>query len=427
MQLRDYFVIFTSLDFYGANEKNCDEAFDGDVAGRGVVASLVVTAIATTLLAICAPFLDGIAGYGLKGGLEGCEGVFSRGMNEWLFSNFSQKGRERSDFYRKVLTRVMITLGDQQVLTGIAIIISGYSRAMQNHSPMVEDYSRWRYRLVENHFFLIVYLACLSSSSHLAAVVTLKRYLIGNKVLAFLRLALIVLFALLLTVTICLSVPFGPPTILYLSIEANLETEKRMCQIWRKSYGPCEDIKLHRFWLVVFYIVAVVAILYPYWIAIINTFESWNEELSAHFKRFWQNESRWLPMHWIRKAFTGLDSLGPGNFWKSLRRGLKKTFLFLALGSSGEAYCLQILFFSVSLFYVLLQRMSNKPPDHPELCDLSAGGTKWGFGQILPMILLAAPIISGIVSYFEIATELEKEKQGDRSEEKKVLTPEQLA
>ncbi|KAK0650480.1 hypothetical protein DIS24_g6772 [Lasiodiplodia hormozganensis] len=426
MQLQDYFVIYTPLKFY-ANETDCADAFDGDVAGRGVVASLVATAILTTLLAMCAPFLDGIAGYGLKDGLEGCEGVFSRRTNEWLFHKFSQKGRERSDFYRKVLTRVMITLGDQQILTGIAIIISGYSRAMQNHSQMVEEYSRWRYRLVENHFFLIVYLACLSSSSHLAAIVTLKRYLIDNKFLAFLRLALIVLFAMLLTVTICLSVPFGPPTILYLSIEAKLQTEESMCGIWKKSYGSCEDIKLHRLWLVLFYIVAVIAVLYPYWIAIINTFESWNEELGRHFRRFWQNESKWLPMHWIRKCFAGLDNLGPGTFWKSFRRKIKMTFLFLALGSSGEAFCLQVVFFSVSLFYVLLQRMSNKPNDNPEICDLSAGGTKWGFGQILPMILLAVPVISGIVSYFEIKSEMEKEKRRQVSEEKKVPTPEEIA
>ncbi|OJD29616.1 crispr-associated helicase cas3 [Diplodia corticola] len=426
MPLRDYFVLFTSLDFY-QNKTSCDDAFDNDVAGRGVVASLVVSAAATTLLAICAPFLDGIAGYGLQGGLQGCEGVFSRSMNEWLFSKFSQPARQHCDFLRKVLTRVMITLGDQQVLTGIAVLISGYIRAMQNHSQRVEDYARWRYRLVENHFFLIVYLACLSSSSHLAAVVTLKRYLIANKVLAFLRLSLIVLFAMLLTITICLAVPFGPPTILYLSIEEDIQTEQQMCAIWEESYGACKDIKLHRFWLVVFYIVTVVAVLYPYWIAIINTFESWNEELGAHFRSFWQLESKWLPMHWIRKAFSRLDRAGPGNFWKASRRGVKAAFLFLALGSSGEAYCLQILFFSVSLFYVLLQRMSNKPTDDPTLCDLSAGGTKWGFGQILPMILLAAPIVSGVVSYFEIKSDMEKEKRRNQAEEKEALSAEQIA
>lgn len=35
MQLQDYFVIYTPLKFY-ANETDCADAFDGDVAGRGV-------------------------------------------------------------------------------------------------------------------------------------------------------------------------------------------------------------------------------------------------------------------------------------------------------------------------------------------------------------------------------------------------------
>ncbi|GME31872.1 crispr-associated helicase cas3 [Neofusicoccum parvum] len=304
----------------------------------------------------------------------------------------------------------MITLGDQQILTGIAILVSGYVRAAQNEQA--DQFPRWRYRLIENHFFLIVYLACLSSSSHLAAVITLKSYLNKNKVPAFMRLGLIVTFAILLTVTICLAVPFGPPTILFLTIDQDITWKERYCRDYvQASYGTDCSISADRFLLVLFYIVTTVAVLYPYWIAIINTFENWRAALKDHIKTFWRIDTRWLPMHWIRRSFDGMEKVGPRKFWKWLRRRLKSTFLFFVLGNTGRAFYLQLIFFAISLMYVIAQRVANTPREDVGMCDLSSGGTSWGFGQILPMLLLAFPVISAVVAYFGESPSLESPQQ----------------
>lgn len=361
----------------------------------------MVTAILTTLLAICAPFLDAIAGYGLNGGRPGCEGVFPRRVNEWLFCKFDERGRSRSHFLRNVLSRVMITLGDQQVLTGIAILVSGYARAADLDSDEVRQLDHWHYRLIENHFYLVIYLACLSSSSHLAAIVTSKAHLRENRVPAFLRLALIVIFACLLTVTICLAVPFGPPTIVYLSLLQDIKLQEGQCQRWKQSYGTDCNVKSVKFLLALFYIAVAIAILYPYWIAIVNTFEDWNDRLKGHIKRLWRKDSKWLPMHWIRISVHGLERIIPKGHRASTRQWFKDAFWFLILGNTGRAFYLQLIFFAISMFYVLLQRIANKPDkSDPNTCDLSAGGTKWGFGQILPLILLAVPFIAALVSFF---------------------------
>lgn len=55
------------------------------------------------------------------------------------------------------------------------------------------------------HFALIAYLSCLSSSSHLAAIMTLRMYLEDNQTLALFRITFISLFAVLLSVSISLN------------------------------------------------------------------------------------------------------------------------------------------------------------------------------------------------------------------------------
>lgn len=335
----------------------------------------------------------------MKGGPDGREGLLPHSLNEWLFKKCSIQARARGEFFRKVLTRVMITLGDQQILTGIAILVSGYVRAGQN--DQASQFPKWRYRLIENHFFLIVYMACLSSSSHLAAVVTLKRHLNEHRVPAFIRLGLIAVFAVLLTVTICLAVPFGPPTILFLALDHDISWKEKYCRDYvQLSYGTECDVKSDKFLLALFYIVAVIAVLYPYWIAIINTFENWRSALEAHFKSFWRINSWWSPAHWVRKSFNGLEKVGPRKFWKGVRKALKAAFLFLVLGNTGRAFYWQLIFFCISLMYVIAQRVANVPRKDMGYCDLSSGGTSWGFGQILPMILLVFPVISAVVAYF---------------------------
>lgn len=64
--------------------------------------------------------------------------------------------------------------------------------------------------LLGAHFALIIYLSCLSSSSHLAAIVTLRKYFEENQTLALFRITIIGLLAVLLSLSISLTSAFAP-------------------------------------------------------------------------------------------------------------------------------------------------------------------------------------------------------------------------
>lgn len=281
----------------------------------------------------------------------------------------------------------MIVLSDQQLLTGITITVSGYVRA-RNTGVFDEN---WPYivHLQENHFHLIVYLSCLSSSSHLASVVTLKSYFRTRYAPARIRLALVVIFALLLATSFLMWWPFG------LSALADVI-----------AYGGVvyegDKPTLGNGYRVLFWSlngIAALLMLYPFWIAIINIFEDLRDRIQNQISSIWHTQSRWLPTYWIRSAAYLLR----GRRHRSQQKGptrFKRLIWFLLLGSTRTAFFQQLFFFFVSLGYVLVQKTANSP--YPDVfCDLTTSGPeRSGFGQILPVLLLAQPILSAVTSYY---------------------------
>jgi hypothetical protein len=69
---------------------------------------------------------------------------------------------KRRFFFRRVLDRHILSLADQQLITGFALVLAGHIKFTSE--------------IQGAHFSLIVYLGCLSSSPHLAGVIT-----VGNR------------------------------------------------------------------------------------------------------------------------------------------------------------------------------------------------------------------------------------------------------
>ena len=80
----------------------------------------------------------------------------------------------------------MITLSDQQIVTGIAILASGYSQLNCGLSAY--------------HWQMVVYLAWFSSLTHLTTLSFLRGHIGNNKRILFLRLSLMVILALMLSI-----------------------------------------------------------------------------------------------------------------------------------------------------------------------------------------------------------------------------------
>ena len=94
----------------------------------------------------------------------------------------------RCTFWRVVLERLALSLADQQLITGIALLLSGFITE--------------RHALDGKQMLLIVYLSFLSSSSHLACVITLREYFNTHMEVAYIRICAIIFFANLLFVAI---------------------------------------------------------------------------------------------------------------------------------------------------------------------------------------------------------------------------------
>lgn len=99
---------------------------------------------------------------------------------------FRAKSKREHSPWRTVIENVMLTLSDQQLVTGFALLVAGYYEMMNNDLPI-------------HYWQIVVYLAWLSSSVHIASLTLLRDVLSKNTKLRNLRVAgMVALLALLI-------------------------------------------------------------------------------------------------------------------------------------------------------------------------------------------------------------------------------------
>lgn len=147
-----------------------------------------MAAVLTTLASVAAAILDEI--------LLAETAFLPKRLNRPLSKNQNPERIRKWRFRRNVLDRLILSFADQQLVTGFSLMLTGW---IVYHDD-----------LDGAHFTLIVYLSCLSSSSHLAAIMTLRKYFADNQTLALFRITIISLFAVLLSVSISLASACGP-------------------------------------------------------------------------------------------------------------------------------------------------------------------------------------------------------------------------
>ncbi|KAK7520513.1 uncharacterized protein IWZ02DRAFT_519252 [Phyllosticta citriasiana] len=367
-------VNFASLS---AEQEKCQ--VDSDIAGLGVIAAFVVAAVMTTGLAVCAAILDILQG--------DSDAVLPAKTVKRLHDRWgvglSVKGRY--SLTRKMIDRVTLSLADQQLLTGFAIMISFWLR--------YNDYNDHH----RNHVDLVMYLSCLSSSSHLASVITLKKYFKEHSMTARLRMVLIFLYALFLTSSIIITMPFPP---FYQALVFFLN------HVFRCDDFDCANTLPY----IVFYFLTVAFVFYPFWVAFCQVFEG----------------ARRLSQSAICTVASCLASLCPrrldlhtriakrwpasGRALSSVGRGLIAGSWFVLFGNLHLAFVQQLFFVSISLAFVFLQKFAEPPQteddEGPRLCGLNLPSTNvFGFGEILSLIMLVQPAFSAVSTYYELQNE----------------------
>jgi hypothetical protein len=96
-------------------------------------------------------------------------------------------------FWVSILDRLILGFSDQQLVSGISILIVGFIKLPQGISTY--------------HFTLITSLAMFSCSAHLASVLSLRRYFQKNREVAKIRITLMALFAILLSISLLMVTP----------------------------------------------------------------------------------------------------------------------------------------------------------------------------------------------------------------------------
>jgi hypothetical protein len=314
-------------------------------------------AVLTTVASVYAACLDEA--------LSAKTAFFPKRLNALLSKNQDAAHLRRCAFWRKVLERLIIALADQQLITGFAILMTGWIV--------------YRDHLDGAHFALVIYLSCLSSTSHLAAIITLRQYFYDNVVLMELRVLCVMSFAILFGFALFLSATTGPFTIIwYLIPEA--DRNKIPASMQRAlSTTPV------------------------YWLLYAGVYHiNRPADSSAILKKLYD----WIvlvPSQWIGRCVSRPLSFVPYRFSAKSNARLRKyavyaraTIRYLILLTPGSLFLLQILFASISVALVLAQKFSPGDPDS-HVCSLnSTDENKMGYGQILAFLLLGLPLIAAI-------------------------------
>ncbi|KAF2467673.1 uncharacterized protein BDR25DRAFT_234056 [Lindgomyces ingoldianus] len=347
-------VLFDSAASYGGN---CNGSAEPDIAGVGVVISFVLASIMTTTASILAMILD--QAFDSKG-------RFSLRRPVTYFRDHFLDTEWKKDYaWRPFLDPLIIGLGDQQLITGYAVLLSGWIKVSQH-----------TFALQGAHFVLILYICALSSSSHLAALITLRKYLYKYKLIARIRITLVITFALFLLASMIAAIV--RPTMVVAHDNKLAETQRD--RVRRLSFV------LPMFFIFLGFSTALVCVLHhPQ-----HTIPGLAKERSSDSSS--ANSILGLVTRKIADSNPPQTTV-PSNL------GLRVLYyLFL---NPLIAFIVQIILAVLSVILVLSQKFA-RPTDETKWCGLQdSGENTWGFGQTLSVVMLLLPALSAAQTYLE--------------------------
>ena len=276
-------------------------------------------------------------------------------LRQRMSRNVTHDSQNRYRKIKTVLDRLILGFADQQLVTGIALLVAGGIKSAQEPGF-----------LGGAHASLIVALACLSSSSHLAGLLNIRPYLTKHRALATLRIVSVAVFAIFLSIGLLLTNNIISHL---MKLPMNL---LQIFQFGRASIGLPNLLVLYTFWLA--------------FVQILDGFKHWIRRKVRIV--VWRRVRRWIM---VDQLLQQCRRFIPERVLSSVRRAIKNLFWFILLGDPLFVTILQILFAGVAAFCALTQKFAFAGPP---LCDLTGReGNKWGFGQLLAMLLLLLPLL----------------------------------
>ncbi|KAF2750479.1 hypothetical protein M011DRAFT_397244 [Sporormia fimetaria CBS 119925] len=312
----------------------CIEGSDPDIAGIGVVISFVLASIMTTSASIIAMLLDHAHEH---------KADFSIADPEKYLKDHVLPTQWKKEYaWRPFLDPLIIGLGDQQLVAQGSFEVQGA------------------------HFVVILYICALSSSSHLAALITLRKFLRKYRLVAKIRVALVIIFAIFLIGSMLASIAMP---IKYVADHKGGEPAEAQYRVQQMTF------LFPMFFIVFGFSTALVCILY----------------------RPHQKHSPGIGDIELRPSFPIVPAR---------RRLSRPTNVVLRLICNLflnplVTFTVQILLATLSVVLVLSQKFST-PNDKEKWCELQdRGENAWGFGQTLSVVMLLLPAMSAGQMYLE--------------------------
>lgn len=356
---------------------SCKTQANPDISGQGVLVSFFVTAILTFICAWAMLLLDATYHGDDHKSLSVLDRRFIWAVGWWKKkeSLVSAQPSTRLAQWRLVLQKVLLALSDGHLLTGLAILIAGFSQACT---------------ITIYHYHCVVYLAWTSSSVHLVTLTISRFYLRNNKPVLIARLFFITVLFILLFIALCLTASTKWPT----SIDAAYTFDANAVCTWKD--GNLDKWRGDT-------IFALLILSLGYIFRLCKVFAT-----SSNFCRLWL---RTKPEDALKRAFLRLH-LGADNSRSTSACTLCKvvswlilaTYLYLrAFYDILESLLIELIWMTLSLLWGFAQIFSWS-----HLSPLNPFEMQWGFGQVLPLLLLVAPLLALPAYYAESHEEVKR-------------------
>ena len=334
---------------------------DPDISGLGVILAFVLTAYITFSLVVI--------GYGF-----GCIPDESLGtLDRRLFKIKSRT----SPVWTYVLEKVVLMLSDQQIITGIAILAAGYVK---------------RCSISVYHYQVVVYLSWMSSSTHLVTLTVLRRYLREARSIRNWRVAgMSVLFVMLFVGL----VPTGATNWIILTI--GWSPTGTGADITGSAIIPAQCFWNEHYWAGwdSYAVISYFLLLSNYIARACSLFE-----FSEAFFRRWLREK---PERILKSGLDRVVNFARVGAQRRLNfRRIPYLVLLATFALVTMLYDIYASFFASLMYLLLMLAFGSYQVFFPRLqipTDMISAENSWGFGQLIPLLLLALPLATVLELY----------------------------
>ena len=296
-------------------------------------------------------------------------GFEDNAIDEWVFKQLQKSSRlrareDRTEFWQPIMESLVLALSDQQLLVGISILIAGFLK----HCT-ISVY----------HFSIVNDLAWFSSNTHMTTLTVLRAYFLNRPQLRDWRVCLMMI------------------TLLLLLSSTILEGHKDWYESWN-SPAQClfNDLQGHvsgepAFWMAF----GMLLLMTGYSVTITRLYDrTWLEDLAFHkpisgmervCDAIESRRSMYSSARNYRSIFGSLMLLPPQTIVWVTMKIYKAAFIFA--DSTTTSLLFDVAWFAYGLWSIIEDR------DMPA-AEMSGNENEWGFGQIVPVLLLSSTVLT---------------------------------